>query len=136
MQHLLRLKHGRKTCHGGKIWIVQVPHAQAAYVSLSEWPFPCTIWPHSIFINIHVNVLTVSLTQCHISNSVLQYTAVTNGFHINCQKIEREMFFLKNSYVPPCLIQFYHSILSDLFIIANVTCANVTERYSVLDMSR
>ena len=39
--------------------------------------------PHSIFINNHANVtyfVTVSLTQCHISNSVWQYTAVTNGF--------------------------------------------------------
>ena len=64
-----------KICHREKIWIVQVPYAQAAYVSLSGWPFPYTIWPHSIFINNHANVryfLTVSLTQCHISNSVWQ----------------------------------------------------------------
>ena len=78
-----------KICHREKICIVQVPYAQTAYVSLSGWPFPYTIWPHSIFINKHANVryfLTVSLTQCHISNSVWQYTGVTNSFHINCQK--------------------------------------------------
>ena len=61
--------------------------------------FYTKFWPQSIFINNHDNVtyfLTVSLTQCHISNSVWQYTAVTNGFHITCQqKIKKRNIFLK-----------------------------------------
>ena len=71
-------------------------------------------WTHSIFINNQANVtyfLTVSLTKCNISNSVWQYTAVTNGFHINSpQKIKKGKVFLKKQLCTTCLIrhvQFY-----------------------------
>ena len=76
--------------------------------------FHTQFWPHSIFTNNHAVTyfLTVSLTHCHISNSVWQYTAVTNGFHINSPKKikKRKVFLKKNNNVPPCLIrhvQFY-----------------------------
>ena len=97
-----------KICHREKFWIVKVtPVGMHVFhissictnnISLSGWPFTYKICPHSIFINNHANVwnfLTVSLTQCHISNSVWQYIDVTNGFHINCQKIKKGNIFLK-----------------------------------------
>ena len=62
--------------------------------------FHTQFWPHSIFINNHAVTyfLTVSLTHCHISNSVWQYTAVTNGFHINSpKKIKKGKVFLKKT---------------------------------------
>ena len=83
-------------------------------------------WPHSIFINNHANVtyfLTVSLTYCHISNSVWQYTALTNGFHINSpQKIKKGKVFL---HMLAYLDGFFHTQfwLHSIFINnhANVT---------------
>ena len=69
--------------------------------------FHAQFWPRSIFINNYANVtyfFTVSLTQCHISNSVWQYTAVTNGFHINyIQKIQKGKVFLKKT------IMYHHA---------------------------
>ena len=43
MVTLATLKRGRKHRHKAKIWVVQVPCAQAANAFLSEWPFACTI---------------------------------------------------------------------------------------------